>query len=779
MYNEHFGLQQAPFRITPDTRIFYPGGGRGEILDALVYAITSGEGIIKVVGEVGTGKTMLCRMLEERLPEQVDFVYLANPSLAPDDIIQAIALEMALEYPANANRLHIMHALQQRLLEKHAQNRQVVVFIEEAQSMPIETLEEIRLLSNLETKQEKLLQIVLFGQPELDEYLDQVNIRQLRERITHSFYLEPFGRNELQKYVNFRMRAAGYRGREAFRSNVYTGMERASEGLIRRINILADKALLAAYAEGVHDVSRKHVRKAIDDSQFEQRRRSRAPEAMMALGLVMVVISVTLTFWGPGRSTFESLLAGAARTADSVNEGSAPEEMMASAAGSDEAREPAPSDDVSAAKVIAGTTASRAEDEPTRTGVVAPAAEVVASAAGSNEESASDSSIALSLPVEVIASPPASNGEDESDPSIGVSPASEMTASAADSVSSAQQETKAAAHDLQAASSDSDAADLVAEPIGEVSADATVEPRPSVSAVAKAEPEADSTSADLAAVTVASSGTEAASRPAPAETIALASSSTGPAVASLGTDEAASGETGPQAAAAEAFPEASTKVAGTEAANDASGPGDANDGAAPEAVTTLAATETMGSGADSDQATGGASDESMAPVITFEAAEGGTDIEVGPDSAAASITLAATEAGEGEAGFQESAGGDPSEAVTPESTVLAAVADVGAAPEAADWMPIDAANTADGLLASRMVVTKRWLASADGEHFTIQLLLTIADRRRQIEEFLVERFPRGKIEHLYVYETVIKKKPYVGVLYGEFSTSIEAKQAKT
>ncbi len=287
MYNEHFGLQQAPFRITPDTRLFFEGGGRGEILDALVYAIVSGEGIVKVIGEVGTGKTMLCRMLEERLPEHVEIVYLANPSLKPDDILQAIALEMNLDIAPGSNRLNVMHAMQQRLLEKHAANRQIVVFVEEAQSMPIETLEEIRLLSNLETKREKLLQIVLFGQPELDENLDQPNIRQLKERITHSFYLEPLDRKDLRDYVNFRMRTVGYKGPDVFRSNAYLRMARASEGLTRRINILADKALLAAFANDRHEVMLKDVRKAVNDSQFESRRR-RFPLIAVALGILIL-----------------------------------------------------------------------------------------------------------------------------------------------------------------------------------------------------------------------------------------------------------------------------------------------------------------------------------------------------------------------------------------------------------------------------------------------------------------------------------------------------------
>jgi type II secretory pathway predicted ATPase ExeA/septal ring-binding cell division protein DamX len=296
MYNEHFGLKRAPFRITPDTKMFYPGGSRGEILEALMYAITSGEGIVKVVGEVGSGKTMLCRMLEERLAEKVDIVYIANPSLSPEDTLHAIALEMKLDVGPEANRLQVMHALQERLLEKHANNRQVVVFVEEAQSMPIATLEEIRLLSNLETNRDKLLQIVLFGQPELDNNLEQPDIRQLKERITHSFYLQPFTPEQMREYVNFRMRAVGYRGPDIFRGGAYRRLARASEGLTRRINILADKALLAAFAEDTFDVGKRHVKIAINDSQFVRGRRLRLPEISLVSGVVLIAAAIAWTF---------------------------------------------------------------------------------------------------------------------------------------------------------------------------------------------------------------------------------------------------------------------------------------------------------------------------------------------------------------------------------------------------------------------------------------------------------------------------------------------------
>lgn len=267
MYYGHFGLTRPPFKITPDTSFFYSGGERGSVLDALSYVVLSGEGITKVIGEVGSGKTMLCRMLEERLPEHVETVYIANPSISPENILNVIAFEAGL-IDGPKSKLEVMQQLQSWLLEKFAQNRRVVVLIEEAQGMPLETLEEIRLLSNLETAQDKLLQIVLFGQPELDENLAQPSIRQLRERITHSFYLNPFGRNQAQDYLNFRVRGAGYRGPDLFDAKVSRLIGFYSRGLVRRINILADKVLLAAYADNTTRLREAHVRKAVADSRF-------------------------------------------------------------------------------------------------------------------------------------------------------------------------------------------------------------------------------------------------------------------------------------------------------------------------------------------------------------------------------------------------------------------------------------------------------------------------------------------------------------------------------
>jgi type II secretory pathway predicted ATPase ExeA/septal ring-binding cell division protein DamX len=268
MYYAFFGLTQPPFKITPDTDVFFEGGNRGAILEALIYAITNGEGIIKVTGEVGSGKTMLCRVLQTRLPENIETVYLANPSVSPEEILHAIAFELQLPIAKDASRIEVMHALNTYLLERHSQQRQVVVFVEESQGMPIATLEEIRLLSNLETQQYKLLQILLFGQPELDENLRQPQIRQLRERITHSFTLSPLDEGDVRAYLAFRLHAAGYHGPDLFSRRVIAYMTQACEGLTRRINLVADKALLAAFAEGTHNVSLKHVKAAVRDSEF-------------------------------------------------------------------------------------------------------------------------------------------------------------------------------------------------------------------------------------------------------------------------------------------------------------------------------------------------------------------------------------------------------------------------------------------------------------------------------------------------------------------------------
>ncbi len=311
MYLEYFSLKRHPFRITPDPSLFFPGGthGRGVVLDALVYGITTGEGILKVVGEVGSGKTMLCRMLEERLPPTIEIVYLANPNLTARDIVYAIAFELKLEVDSGTDRLLVMQKLQHYLVQKHAAGGSVVVFVEEAQGMPLETLEEIRLLSNLETHRHKLMQIVLFGQPELERKLQQRSIRQLRERITHSFDLDPLSPEDVREYLHFRLQQAGCPWPQLFSPRAEKMVAAASGGLTRRINILADKALLAAYAdpsirqeprnsagEVLPMVLPRHVKTAIADSGYRRLRLPQLPSWAVYSSLAFAVLVLVGVF---------------------------------------------------------------------------------------------------------------------------------------------------------------------------------------------------------------------------------------------------------------------------------------------------------------------------------------------------------------------------------------------------------------------------------------------------------------------------------------------------
>lgn len=346
MYYAHFGLKEPPFKITPNTEFFFSGGNRGAVLDALIYAITSGEGIIKVVGEVGSGKTMLCRMLQTLLPKKVESVYLANPSVAPEDILHAIAFELQLKLPKNADRLKVMHELQNYLLARHVAGKQVVIFVEEAQGMPLATLEEMRLLSNLETKHDKLLQIVLFGQPELDVNLNQTQIRQLRERITHSFDLGPLKQNEIGEYLIFRLRAAGYFGPHLFSKSAIRMISGAAEGLVRRVNILADKSLLAAFSDNVYQVTPKQVRAAINDSEFgaEQVRRRGGKRLYLAVATTLVAglaLGILFNQWQAKNPTKQQLLEPA-KPEEKIAEKAATPLMAAAVAETKQAESTAP-----------------------------------------------------------------------------------------------------------------------------------------------------------------------------------------------------------------------------------------------------------------------------------------------------------------------------------------------------------------------------------------------------------------------------------------------------
>ena len=296
MYLEHFGITEPPFRITPVTVFFFSGANRGEILDALIYSICEAEGIIKVSGEVGSGKTMLCRMLLEKLPGHIESIYLANPSLSREEMLYAIADGLGLSTAGERVGV-IMSMIQNKLEEKAREGKRIVVLVDEAHAMPLDTLEELRLLYNLQIGNSKLLQIVLFGQPELNSKLDQPNMRQLKDRIVHHFSMQPLSRNILESYLMFRMRAAGYRGPDIFSPGAIKLIASASSGLMRRVNILADKSLMAAFIEDTYLIKTHHVQAALRDSELEPAHSWLNKRSMLAGAIAAVMLAILASWW--------------------------------------------------------------------------------------------------------------------------------------------------------------------------------------------------------------------------------------------------------------------------------------------------------------------------------------------------------------------------------------------------------------------------------------------------------------------------------------------------
>ncbi|MBF0587906.1 MAG: AAA family ATPase [Magnetococcales bacterium] len=268
MYLEHFGLERLPFVNAPDTSIFFKEAQRGDLLEAAINAIRSGEAVIKVVGDVGSGKTLLCRMLGRRLHDEVAFIYLVNPTLAPEDVPAAVASELNLGPMQPDTRANTLRAIQEYLLTLRAQGRRVVALVEEAQSMSPESLEELRLLSNLESETNALFQMVLFGKPELDLILSETINRSLRDRIVSGFYLTPLTYREVTRYLIHRLNACGCSNSDLFTPAAIRAIAFSSGGLLRRINILAHKALMSAYVDGLNQARWIHVRNAVKNSEF-------------------------------------------------------------------------------------------------------------------------------------------------------------------------------------------------------------------------------------------------------------------------------------------------------------------------------------------------------------------------------------------------------------------------------------------------------------------------------------------------------------------------------
>jgi MSHA biogenesis protein MshM len=272
MYAAHFGLRELPFGITPDTSFFFGSPHSQEALNTLLVAARNGEGFIKITGEVGTGKTLLCRKFMDTLGPEFVTAYIPNPFLEPRTLMLALADELEIGYDPAVDQHQLLKTITHRLLQLAAQDKRVVLCLDEAQAMPVETLEALRLLTNLETQKRKLLQIVLFGQPELNRKLELQTIRQLAQRITFHYHLGPLSRDDLDYYIAHRLRVAGYNGARLFSRAAVARLYRASGGVPRLVNILAHKAMMLCFGQGRHEIGRAHVAAAARDTLATRRR---------------------------------------------------------------------------------------------------------------------------------------------------------------------------------------------------------------------------------------------------------------------------------------------------------------------------------------------------------------------------------------------------------------------------------------------------------------------------------------------------------------------------
>ena len=265
-YLRHFGLREPPFGITPDTSFFCACRSTQEALNTLLVAVANGEGFIKITGEVGTGKTLLCRKFLAPLDSGWVTAYVPNPSIEPRTLLLELAEELGVQVDPGVDQHYLLKGITRTLLGLARQRKRVVLCMDESQAMPIETLETLRLRTNLETEKRKLLQVVLFGQPELDRKLASESIRQLRQRITFQYELKALAEDEVGDYVNHRLTVAGYVGQPVLSAGAVRKLHRASRGLPRLVNILTHKSLLLAYGEGGYRVEPRHVRAAAHDT---------------------------------------------------------------------------------------------------------------------------------------------------------------------------------------------------------------------------------------------------------------------------------------------------------------------------------------------------------------------------------------------------------------------------------------------------------------------------------------------------------------------------------
>ncbi len=267
MYQAYFGFSERPFSLTPDTLFFINQQSHREALNTMLVALRHCEGFIKIVGEVGTGKTLLCRILLSKLGPEFVTAYIPNPYLSPEELKSFIAQEIGVTIEKGMPAHEVLSCIYRRLMQLARSGKQVVLIVDEAQAMPRETIESLRLLTNLETEKRKLLQVVMLGQPELDQLLARPDLRQLKQRVVFAERLSPFSRKGVKDYIKHRIASAGCENNRLFSSASLSLLYYGSGGIPRLINVLAHKALICAYGRGSHRVSAWHVARAIADTQ--------------------------------------------------------------------------------------------------------------------------------------------------------------------------------------------------------------------------------------------------------------------------------------------------------------------------------------------------------------------------------------------------------------------------------------------------------------------------------------------------------------------------------
>lgn len=308
MYLRHFGLRESPFSLTPDTSFFFACSSYQEALNTLLVAARNGEGFIKITGEVGNGKTLLCRKFlatlnqgrqsttligtqdqaaaAETAPRFIT-AYIPNPYLEPHSLLIALAEEFRVPLEKQTDQHLLLKGLTHALLECARNGQRALVCLDEAQAMPLESLEVLRLLTNLETEKRKLLQVVLFGQPELNERLKHHSIRQLRQRISFQYDLQGLRKDELERYLRHRLAVAGFAGETLFSAGAVGKLHRITVGTPRLVNIVAHKALMLAFSDGRQQVMARHIRDAASDTP--EVRRDWLPWAVALTGVAVMV----------------------------------------------------------------------------------------------------------------------------------------------------------------------------------------------------------------------------------------------------------------------------------------------------------------------------------------------------------------------------------------------------------------------------------------------------------------------------------------------------------